>query len=58
MRLRTVVGTLSFGALALAPTLAQASSHREAPFITRNPKVDGTDVYAFEVPVRPAPRLT
>ncbi|WP_432719565.1 DUF4331 domain-containing protein [Jeongeupia wiesaeckerbachi] len=27
--------------------LAVASSHREAPFITRFPKVDGTDFYAF-----------
>jgi hypothetical protein len=26
---------------------AQASSHREAPFITELPKVDGTDLYAF-----------
>ena len=26
---------------------AQASSHREAPFITTQPKVDGTDLYAF-----------
>lgn len=26
---------------------AHASSHREAPFITTQPKVDGTDVYAF-----------
>jgi hypothetical protein len=26
---------------------ALASSHREAPFITRNPKVDGTDFYVF-----------
>lgn len=25
-----------------------ASSHREAPFITKNPKVDNTDVYAFQ----------
>ena len=25
----------------------QASSHREAPFITENPKVDGTDFYMF-----------
>ncbi|HSW07512.1 DUF4331 domain-containing protein [Aquabacterium sp.] len=30
---------------ALAP--AQASSHREAPFITSQPKVDGTDFYMF-----------
>lgn len=26
---------------------ASASSHREAPFITSNPKVDGTDFYLF-----------
>jgi hypothetical protein len=26
---------------------ALASSHREAPFITKNPKVDGTDFYMF-----------
>lgn len=26
---------------------AQASSHREAPFITKNPKVDATDFYMF-----------
>src|SRR5271155_6220216 len=28
-----------------APT--QASSHREAPFITTHPKVDGSDFYMF-----------
>ena len=27
---------------------ASASSHREAPFITKNPKVDGTDFYMFK----------
>jgi Domain of unknown function (DUF4331) len=27
--------------------VALASSHREAPFITQNPKVDGTDFYFF-----------
>ncbi len=32
---------------ALTAGIAQASSHREAPFITKNPKVDGTDFYAF-----------
>ena len=26
---------------------ALASSHREAPFITTSPKVDGTDFYIF-----------
>lgn len=40
--------TLSLAALALAVSSAtQASSHREAPFITENPKVDATDFYAF-----------
>ncbi len=30
-----------------AANMAQASSHREAPFITTSPKVDGTDFYMF-----------
>lgn len=35
-------------ALALAvPGAAQASSHREAPFIATSPKLDGTDFYMF-----------
>lgn len=34
-------------ATVLAPAAGMASSHREAPFITRNPKVDGTDFYMF-----------
>ncbi|MES2126389.1 MAG: DUF4331 domain-containing protein [Pseudomonadota bacterium] len=33
--------------LLLACTGTQASSHREAPFVTRTPKVDGTDFYMF-----------
>ena len=33
--------------LALATSSAFASSHREAPFITTSPKVDGTDFYMF-----------
>jgi hypothetical protein len=48
MRLRTIIGVLSFGALVAVPQLAEASSHREAPFVSKNPKVDGTDYYAFE----------
>ena len=31
----------------MLPGIAEASSHREAPFITKMPKVDGTDLYAF-----------
>jgi hypothetical protein len=34
-------------AAAAVPASTWASSHREAPFITENPKVDGTDFYAF-----------
>ena len=41
--LGTLLGTLT---AALAPS-AMASSHREAPFITQSPKVDGTDFYMF-----------
>jgi hypothetical protein len=32
---------------AVLPLAASASSHREAPFITTRPKVDGTDLYMF-----------
>ncbi len=35
------------GATMLASLPAHASSHREAPFITTQPKVDNTDVYLF-----------
>ena len=39
---------IGVAALALAAaTPAPASSHREAPFITTHPKVDGTDFYMF-----------
>ena len=34
-------------AAATTPLLASGSSHREAPFITGVPKVDGTDFYMF-----------
>ena len=33
--------------LLAAAAPAGASSHREAPFITTSPKVDGTDFYMF-----------
>ena len=38
--------TPMLAALAVGGT-AVASSHREAPFITAHPKVDGTDFYMF-----------
>jgi hypothetical protein len=48
MKSGLLVGTLLTAVGLLLPTEeAQASSHREAPFITKNPKVDGTDFYLF-----------
>ncbi len=38
----------AFVASMFAIPVAQASSHREAPFITQQPKVDGTDFYMFQ----------
>lgn len=46
MRIKVLGFFASLTLLGLAST-ASASSHREAPFVTHNPKVDGTDVYAF-----------
>jgi hypothetical protein len=37
----------------LVPTIAGASSHREAPLILQDPAVDNTDVYAFSSPENP-----
>jgi len=45
MRLRAAIGLVIAGSL-LAPA-AMASSHREAPFITKHPKIDATDFYMF-----------
>jgi hypothetical protein len=38
---------MAAGVCILGSTEAQASSHREAPFVTKNPKVDSTDFYMF-----------
>jgi len=43
--LRALLATICAGAAIHVP--AQASSHREAPFITKQPKVDATDFYMF-----------
>jgi len=40
-----LIGTAAMTLAIAAP--ARASSHREAPFITTHPKVDGTDFYMF-----------
>lgn len=44
---RLVVCTLATLAGVSSLDLAMASSHREAPFISTSPKVDGTDFYMF-----------
>src|SRR4029077_6050638 len=46
MNRRTIRGVLACAAASLSLT-ALASSHREAPFIAGQPKVDGTDFYLF-----------
>lgn len=44
--LTSMTVALAAGAI-LVPSVAIASSHREAPLITETPKVDGTDFYMF-----------
>ena len=44
-RLVLAIASLTLGSLAASASFA--SSHREAPFITEMPKVDGTDFYMF-----------
>jgi len=39
--------------LALAPAGTMASSHREAPLISKDPAADNTDLYAFVSPDKP-----
>jgi len=38
----------------LAPTPGGASSHREAPLVSADPQIDGTDLYAFVSPDKPS----
>jgi hypothetical protein len=46
-RMAPRIAPIAAAALLALAGLAQASSHREAPFITTAPKVDGTDFYMF-----------
>jgi len=39
--------TIAVASAVLSAGLSHGSSHREAPFITEVPKVDGTDFYMF-----------
>ncbi|AYE86762.1 MULTISPECIES: DUF4331 domain-containing protein [Sulfitobacter] len=45
---RTLLRGSCASALCLTTTLASASSHREAPGITEQPKIDATDFYMFK----------
>jgi hypothetical protein len=44
---KLTLAVVAAATVALPVISAQASSHREAPFITEMPKVDGTDFYMF-----------
>jgi hypothetical protein len=53
---KSVMATL---AVAVAPTLALAANHREAPITALDHKADITDVYAFRsYPAGPVPKVT
>src|SRR5438128_803008 len=48
MKLRTpLLGGAVVLAAVLTPEAIEASSHREAPFVAKNPKIDGADFYMF-----------
>src|SRR5258706_2210237 len=44
---------IASGLAGLGPSLAAASSHREAPLVAADPAIDNTDLYAFVSPDRP-----
>lgn len=46
----TATASMAAGAALLAPAVSNASSHREAPYVTSDPQIDNTDVYAFTSP--------
>ncbi len=49
LRLRATIGAVLVGNVlaSMFVPAAMASSHREAPFITKHPKIDATDFYMF-----------
>src|SRR6478735_3473023 len=49
----SAVAATALAATVLSPSLAGASSHREAPGISTDPSADNTDVYAFVSPDKP-----
>ncbi|MEP7189898.1 MAG: DUF4331 domain-containing protein, partial [Roseiflexaceae bacterium] len=57
LRKRILAGIAASGLLALTlatvPNAGLASSHREAPLISKDPQADNTDLYAFVSPDKP-----
>jgi len=57
LRKRILAGIAASGLLALTlatiPNAGLASSHREAPLISKDPEADNTDLYAFVSPDKP-----
>jgi hypothetical protein len=57
LRKRVLSGIAACGLLALTlaavPNASLASSHREAPLISKDPEADNTDLYAFVSPDKP-----
>lgn len=49
----TVAATVAGGSALLGPGTSSASSHREAPYVSTDPAIDNTDVYAFVSPDKP-----
>src|SRR5918995_880420 len=47
------IATAAAGIASLAPNVSTASSHREAPLIAGEPRLDNTDLYAFVSPDHP-----
>ncbi len=47
MKTKFITTVLMICALIISPSSSRASSHREAPAITKQPPVDGTDFYMF-----------
>ena len=48
--LLVILAAIALVTAMLTPLSAQASSHREAPMISRDPTADNTDLYAFRSP--------
>src|SRR5437879_5115343 len=52
-RMATAIAGVALVTSSFVPSLALASSHREAPLISQDPAADNTDTYAFVSPDKP-----